>query len=705
MTEGEDCRDAGSIDRRAAVPAETDGGLFRNPAAHMETDHRLMPGVAQPVSPPTARRHSLALARTHAASVLILALAVFAVYANTLDNAFVLDDRATIVENELVHSGATGAIFRTPSWFGQGSIEHGYRPLVTLSFALNYRLSGLRPASYHAANALLHALVTWSLYGLLLALGTKRTVALLCALLFAVHPLNTEAVASVTGRAEVMAALFVLLGLWVDASSYRTGGRRRALSGLAVALALGLGLLSKENAVTMVGAVAATDWLVRCEGSARRFARGLWGERGVLYGGLLLLVAAYVWWRLQVQSGVMPTMNAAMNPLRAEPLPVRWLNAVVIAGRYLWLWVMPVKLSADYMFGALPVVHTVWDWRVWASAAALAGCAGLGVWGAKRGARALTWGLVVSACTYSVVSNVAVPIQAMMAERWLYLPSAGLCVAAVLAGQEALGLLRPAVWRRAVGLAVAAMVLLLCGGRTAARNRDWHDSLRLWQATASARPGSYKAQQGLGQGYLEAGEYDKAVAALERAVGLYREPAALAMLGDAYMRAGRPADAQRAYGEAIARWQGQPDSDWRIGQLYLARMEPGLALPYLQRASSSHPGTGRVRVDLGKAYYLTGANHAAKREFEQALRLDPSLAEAHTGLAACAQAGGDTSTALSEYLRALELGQQPNERLRQQLTAVLVVYAAGHPDGSSYAQAALRYFPADETLQRLSRGR
>jgi len=188
-------------------------------------------------------------------------------------------------------------------------------------------------------------------------------------------------------------------------------------------------------------------------------------------------------------------------------------------------------------------------------------------------------------------------------------------------------------------------------------------------------------------------------------VGLYREPAALAMLGDAYMRAGRSGDAQRAYDEAIARLERQPDSDWRIGQLYLARTEPGLALPFLQRASSSHPGTGRVRVDLGKAYYLTGNNGEAKQEFEQALRLDSSLAEAHTGLAACAQVDGDYPTALGEYLRALELGQPPNERLRQQLTAVLVLYATGHPDGPSYAQQALRYFPADETLQRLSRGR
>jgi len=636
-----------------------------------------------------------------AASLLLVAAAV-AVYLNTLSNPFLLDDQATVAQNLLVHRGDIAGIFTTPSWFAQGLLEQGYRPLVSLTFALNYALGGLQPYGYHVANALLHAAVCVMVYLLALELGAGAAAALGAGLLYAVHPLNTEAVASVTGRAEEMAALFVLLGLWLDLHSYRWLGWRRAAAATGVVLALALGLLSKENAVTLVAAVAATDWLVRCRGSVRRWARGLWGARGALYAGLLLVVGLYVVWRLHVQHGVMPSMNAAMNPLRAEPLWVRWVNAIVIAGRYLWLWVVPVKLSADYMLGALPVIRTVWAWRVWAGAAALAGCVGLGVWGWRRGLVALTWGVVVSACTYSVVSNVAVVIQAMMAERWMYLPSVGLCVAAAVVWAEVL--LRGGVKRRAAGMAMASVVLMLYGARTVARNRDWHDSLRLWAATARAVPGSYKAQQGLGKGYLEAGDYAQAAQALERAVALYREPRALEMLGDAYMKVGKRALARGVYGEAIARLQGQPDSDWQIGQLYIALMEPGRAVPALEKARNEHPQVGRIRVDLGKAYYLSGRSAAARAQFEDALRLDPTLGEAHIGLAACAQVDQDYQTAVHEYLRALERGEPAGEGLRRQLVVVLTAYASGHADAPAYARAALRYFPGDEALQRLAAG-
>jgi len=632
----------------------------------------------------------------------LVVAAVAAVYANTLGNSFVFDDNSSIVRNAVVQNLDVGAIFTTPSWWGRHMMEKGYRPLTTLSFALNHVVGGFDPVGYHLVNLVLHALVSLLVFAIVLRLGGHAGAALLSGLLFAVHPLNTEAVAWVTGRAELMSALFVLLALYVDLASYSDrGGRALAAAGIVLACFV-CGLLSKENAVTLLPALAATDLVIRCRGSWRAFLSGLWGRRGTLYLALCLLLGGYVVWRLHVQSGAMPMMNAAMNPLRAQTLSVRWLNCVVIAGRYLWLWVAPVNLSVDYMFGVLPVIQTVWDWRVAASAAALAVSAGLGVWGWRRGAAPLAWGVLLSACTYSVVSNVALPIQAMMAERWMYLPAVGLSVITVYAARQVWSLGPPAAWRRPVGALAAVAVLLLCSARTFARNRDWRDPLALWTATLAATPRSLKAREGLGEAYFYAHRYPEAEQQLQAALQSYRDPRTLALLGFAYMHDGKLDAAQATLAEALARWPGSRDANWGLGWVALRRMQLPQAIGYLEQGRDLDPKNTLLRVNLGQAYYLSGRADEAQAEFRQVLQLDPQNGAAHTGLAACASIRGDSAAAVREYLEALRLGERATPQLGGQLVAVLRAYAASHRDADEYARQALRYFPTDPVLKQLA---
>jgi len=632
----------------------------------------------------------------------LIAGAALAVYGNTLGNEFVFDDKSSIVGNSVVRDLDVRAIFTTPSWWGRHMLENGYRPLVTLSFALNHAAGGFNPVGYHLVNILLHALVSIAVYSLVRRLGGREGLALVSGLLFAVHPLNSEAVAWATGRAELMSALFVLLAVHTDIRSYGDDGwSRAATAGASVVACFVCGLLSKENAVTLLPALVVTDFAVRCRGSWRALVSGLAGRRGGLYLALLLSLAVYIVWRLDVQSGTRPMMNAAMNPLRAEGLPVRWLNALVIGGRYLWLWVAPLRLSVDYMFDVLPVIRTVWDWRVGASTAALGACAALGLWGWRRGALPVAWGVLFGACTYSVVSNVAMPIQAMMAERWMYLPSAGLSVVTVCAAGEMWGRGHTARWARpATALAVA--VLLLFGARTFARNRDWHDAVALWTSTLAATPRSLKAREGLGEAHFYAHEYPEAEQQLSAALEIYRDPRTLALLGASYAHEDKLDAAQAAFAEALARWPGSRDANWGLGSIALRRMQLQQAVAYLEQARALDPDAADLRVQLGQAYYLSGRGDAGKTEFLRALQLDPKDGAAHTGLAACAQIAGDYSTAVREYLEALRLGEKPTPQLGGQLRVALQAYAVSHPDAARYAREALGYFADDAAIKRLA---
>src|SRR6266850_283910 len=155
--------------------------------------------------------------------VALLALA-FGCYARALHGPLLYDDLNAIVVNQLVSDLDVAGIFTTPSWWwgGQGHVA-AYRPLTTLTFAVQYALSGTEPFGYHLVNALLHGAVCLTLAVLLGRLTDNPRLGWLAGLLFAAHPVHTEAVASVVGRAEEMAALFAL-GAWLLVLE----GRRRA---------------------------------------------------------------------------------------------------------------------------------------------------------------------------------------------------------------------------------------------------------------------------------------------------------------------------------------------------------------------------------------------------------------------------------------------------------------------------------------------
>lgn len=394
-----------------------------------------------------------------------VAASAVVVYVGALWNGFAMDDFPIIVLNPLVaNPSGIWRAFTAPYWPPDLG-GHMYRPLVIAGFALD-RLLG-STAWFHAVNLAWHAAASVAVAALARR-WTDWTGALVAGLLFAVHPVHVEAVANVVGRAELMAALFTLLAVYAALVQERVAWS---------AAALALGLLSKENAA-VVPALIVWGWLLGLARPDRRRVVGFvvsW----VIVGGAYAAVRAAVRHPFTQYESIAPMFVG-------EPgLTVR-LTAVSAFTDVLRLLVFPLTLRVDYSPNERTAVTTALDWRF--AAGLLCALAWIGVlvvaW--KRGRKVEAFGLGWTAIAVLPVANLLYPAGFYLAERTLYLPSAGLvlAVAAWLARQPR-ERLRP----------VAAALVLLGGVRTALRVPVWRDDAQVTRSILRDSPRSYVGQK------------------------------------------------------------------------------------------------------------------------------------------------------------------------------------------------------------------
>src|SRR5215468_6461107 len=203
-------------------------------------------------SRPVARAERAAVYPRTGFFLLLVAVAV-GCYLNSLSGALIYDDLNAIVRNPAVTDLDVRRIVSTGSWFAPTGDAALYRPVTTASLAANYALHGTAPLGYHVVNVVLHAAVCVLLVLVLARVTGEATIALLAGFLFAAHPVHTEAVASVVGRAELLAAGLALLSWWIAVA------RRGVAARIVAALVLFAGALAKENAVTIVAVAVAAD--------------------------------------------------------------------------------------------------------------------------------------------------------------------------------------------------------------------------------------------------------------------------------------------------------------------------------------------------------------------------------------------------------------------------------------------------------------
>ena len=396
------------------------------------------------------------------------------------------------------------AIFSTDYWFpANGGL---YRPLTTCSYLFNYVVlgNGANPAGYHWINFLLHWLNSALVFLLGIAIFRDRTPAFFAAALFAVHPVTTEAVTNIAGRADLMSACCVLAGLLLYLESKKLSGsaRKRCLEALAiVSLA---GVLAKENAAVLVGFMALYDLAFR----EHRPVRAAYVV--VLASLVVMFVARRV---VFSHGGAVPDFFLD-NPLLGASFWTGRLTAVHVIAKELWILVWPLDLSASYSYNQIPMFQWT-DWRSVASVAAVVALVAV-ILALCRWSRVSLFFLGWLLLALIPTANLLVLIGSIMAERFLYLPLVGFAGFVVFAVMKLLP--KPAV--------AVLFVLMLAGygTRTYFRNGDWQDNVHLWTAAEKVTPKSYATHLWLAAAWANqpplGSEIDRAIAEGQQAVAI-----------------------------------------------------------------------------------------------------------------------------------------------------------------------------------------
>src|SRR6266571_304639 len=379
------------------------------------------------------------MARRRWLSYAAVAFLAGAIFAETPRFGFVFDDEHLIVNNRFLREPCSPVLaFGHHFWHGTPSGTGYYRPIVIASLALNGRLLGWGPAGFHLVNLLLHALNAC----LVLALGRRLRLAgwgpELAAALFAVHPAAAWPVASIVARVDLLPALFILLAWIAHASADYCGSPVRALASVILAgLCFFAALLCKESAVAFL-AVPLLDLRL-----GRRFdgrsddgqpiprSASTWDRWGTVVSTWAAAVA-YVAIRSRLGIGLFlgpEQIDPLMNPLSRLPLPERLWGALALAGRYLLYLLLPARFGdpRGYSPGsALPSLVDPWTIL---GALLLCGWAWLlgMLWRRKDQALVL---LAFTLASFLPASNLLVPIAALYAQNFLYLPLLGLALAA-----------------------------------------------------------------------------------------------------------------------------------------------------------------------------------------------------------------------------------------------------------------------------------
>jgi tetratricopeptide (TPR) repeat protein len=585
----------------------------------------------------------------------------------------------------LVRDFEVARIFTEPSWATWVGIGYaGYRPVTTLSFALNHAVHGLAPAGYHAVNVALHAAVSALLVVLLVRLGIALAVAGLAGALFATHPVHTEAVASVVGRADLLATLLALFSWWL----LLRGGPRGAspLRALAAAACLALAVLAKESAVAIVAVIVLADVIGRDDpGSSSKSSWWVWAL-------LVAAAAGALAWRSAVLHGSGGGITRFDSALAGVPYADRVPTILAVAALCVEKLVWPLRLSADYSYRQIDLVS-------WSDPGCLLGAAVviglvLAVITFRRSAE-LRLGLVLLAAPLLLVLAVSfVPLGPPLAERLLYLPSAGVCLLAASAIRSLAD--RGRVARRAAD-GIAVVVLVAATGLTIARNRVWREPSIFFHTLVADAPLSARSHRELGNFLGERQETAAAVKELQASMNILPNPATAYSLGNVLAQARRPDEAIAAYERALSLKADFVEAMTNLATTYGEKGDDRTAITWFERVLALRPGFVELHMNYANSLQRLGRLADAAEHYEQALALAPGDAAAHFNYGVCLERLGRPADAATQYEAAIVARggwPAPHERL------VAALLTAGRRDAARTAQErAERLFPDDPSVR------
>ena len=475
----------------------------------------------------------------------------FAFFGNGISGEFVFDD-VTVVQNrgDLINPGNFFNLLISP--YNQNYPKSGlYRPFTMATYSLNHIIFSSSPVGFHMVNILIHALNSFLVFWLINFLFKNKFLSYATFLLFLIHPIHTEAVTSIVGRAELLAFF------WSLAVIYLLSKNKKILATIAFLLAL----MSKEIALMVLPVIFYINIFFLNKNWRKAITNNLF---------FIIPLASYLFLRYlalgRYFAGEIST-TIVSNALVFVSVPERVFTALKVLILYAEKLIWPIRLSADYSYNAIPVVKNIFTSLP--SIAGLMVLAGLVFVLISHKTRRTGYGFAAAVFLfpYLMISNLIIPVGTIMGERLMYFPSFGFAVVSALIIVK---FLNKGKTYKIIGFSLLVFLVVFYGARTFIRNKDWHDSRTLFYATVKESPYSSITRTALAGVHIRAGEWDLAKEQLEIAKGIYEDSSHLQnLLGVAADHEGNLVLAEEKFKRSLELNSNAIDSSINLARLYL----------------------------------------------------------------------------------------------------------------------------------------
>ncbi|MCF6148539.1 MAG: tetratricopeptide repeat protein [Candidatus Kuenenia sp.] len=571
------------------------------------------------------------------------------------------DDQSTIVDNYFIRHWRNFPDIFTSKYF-RLSAELTYRPVVTLSYFIDFTFWNSNPAGYHLTNVLIHLANCMFFFLFCLLLLKKELPAFVSALLFSSYPLLSESVNAIGFREDLIVFLFMILSFLFFLKSHK--GRYSLYYPLSL-FCYFFGLFSKEMAITLPALIILHDFVFHPflqKNTGLRWYTSLKSEFYHYYSGYILISLFYLTVRFYFLH----------NPMESEiHLPLKnpyfnFLTMTHVLAYYIKLLFLPFPLNVDYV---VPVATSLLKISFWISTFLLT-ATGILTFRSKQKNRYIFFCILWFFITLSPVMNI-IPLGNIMAERFLYVPCAGICmVFGILLTKSTVFLSylfkqndnrksSEFITTTYASLPILFVLFFLLAGSaylTLRRNTDWKDEIRLWSKTLSVSPNSARSHVNLGNAYEKRDHNNAAFEEYKKALKIDPNDADLFNnIGIYYNKMYRYEDAIACYKKSIEIYPQHTRAHNNLGVIYTKQRKLDEAIQEFNKAISINHFYPDAHNNLGIAYYRKGFMDQAEQEFRTAVSMEPNHAEAHNDLGILYNDRQQFDNAIHEFQTAVKI--------------------------------------------------
>ncbi len=601
--------------------------------------------------------------------IMILIAVAFVVNIRTISYSYTYDDTVFATEQTLIGIrgiSAIPALFTHAKNYNYDKSNTGsYRPLLPITFAIEHEIFGFKPAISHFINLVLFGVMLMVLYQLLRRMFSNYSmyIPFFILLLFELHPVHTEVIASVKSRDELMTLLFTAMSMiqtfkYIDTEK----SKHLALSGVYFLIAL----LAKESPIPFVAIVPMTLYF---------FTEAKMQKIVVATVPYVLSTVIFVSLGLAFLDKAPKTAVVAVTEnalMAATNLSERLGTALFIQLKYIGLLLFPHPLTFDYSFNQIPLIGLT-NFKAIIAIVLIVALLVYAVMGVMKKS-IFSYSILFYFIALSITSNILLLIGTTMGERLLFIPSLGFCIAVVFALAKLFKTdLATVTYSNAPKFAYVIIgICVLYSVKTMARNEDWQNNFTLFQSGVEVSPNSWRAQYCLGAEYkikvlaeTNPDEKNKLIA-----------------------------EAIKYFDNSLAIYPNKADTHGDLGAIYLTAKQNDSAIVHLKRAIELNPRLSSAAANLGTVYLTEEKYPDASVYYKQTIAVDPNNITAVFNEAVCEVQFRQYDSAVNNFKRAMVISPDYNNHKAFDYTA-LVYKMMGRIDSAvKYMNMARVYNPA-----------